>query len=160
MMKPHIPGLVLLAIMVSAASAAPLTSKTFTVIDGNRLVIDGREIRLTGIVAPELGRKCILYSKTRDCGLIARSSLLDLTAGATVICSPAADVNGTPTYRCSAGGYDLSEGMVYTGWAVPLEGAPKAYWQVLKGARARPRGFWRGAFVEPWAPVVRVSGSQ
>ena len=141
----------------SAAAGDTLTSKTFSVTDGNRLVMDGREIRLTGIVAPELGRSCILFGKKQDCGLIARSGLLDLTAGAAVTCTPGQAVGDEPAYRCTAGGYDLSEGMVYTGWAVPLEGAPKAYWRVLDGARARPRGFWRGEFVEPWPPVIRIS---
>lgn len=145
-------------IVSGSALSEPLTSKSFSVIDGNRLEIGGREIRLTGIVAPELGRTCVLFNKTRDCGVIARSGLLDLTAGATVSCAPAGDVDGTPAHRCTAGGYDLSEGMVYTGWAVPLDGAPKAYWQVLKTARARPRGFWRGSFVEPWQPVSKVTG--
>jgi endonuclease YncB( thermonuclease family) len=151
----------ILGLAIAAAGAAePLTSRNFSVIDGNRLEIGGREIRLAGIVAPELGQACLLYGKRRDCGLVARSGLLDLTAGATVTCMPASEVDGAAAYRCTAGGYDLSEGMVYTGWAVPLEGAPQAYWRVLDGARARPRGFWRGEFVEPWAPVLRVSGEQ
>ena len=142
---------------VSSAAAASdaITTRTFTVIDGNRIAVEGRELRLDGIVAPELGRHCMLGGKARDCGLIARSGLLDLTAGATVTCRKA----GAKTHRCTAGGYDLSEGMVYTGWAVPLEGAPKAYWRVLKGARERPRGFWKGTFVEPWAEITRVAGN-
>ena len=143
-----------------AAGSESLSSKNFDVLDGNRLVISGREIRLTGIVAPNLGQQCVLFDKTQDCGLIARAGLLDLTAGATVTCTPAAEnVDGTPAHRCTAGGYDLSEGMVYTGWAVPLDGAPRIYWRVLEGARARPRGFWRGSFVEPWAPHVKISGT-
>lgn len=144
--------------MTPAAAAEPLTSKAFTVIDGNRIEIGGREVRLAGIAAPALGQKCVLFGKTRDCGVIARSGLLDLTAGATVTCRQTGNQDGLATHRCRANGYDLSEGMVYTGWAVPLEKAPKAYWRVLKGARARPRGFWRGRFVEPWTHVIRVSG--
>ena len=142
------------AFLLSPAGAAEvLTTKTFSVVDGNRIAIDGREFRLDGIVAPELGRQCMLGGKARDCGLIAKAGLLDLTAGATVTCQKA----GAQTHRCSADGYDLSEGMVYTGWAVPLDGAPKAYWRVLKGAQDRPRGFWKGTFVKPWAEAARVS---
>jgi len=151
-----IAGAVAGAFVFSAAAASEaITTRTFTVIDGNRIAVDGRELRLDGIVAPELGRQCMLGGKARDCGLIARSGLLDLTAGATVTCRKA----GAKTHRCTAGGYDLSEGMVYTGWAVPLDGAPKAYWRVLKGAQDRPRGFWKGTFVEPWAEITRVSGN-
>lgn len=149
--------LLLLVLATTPAGSETLSAKSFDVLDGHTLMISGREIRLTGIVAPELGQRCVLFDKTQDCGLIARSGLLDLTAGATVTCVPAGDVDGTPAHRCTAGGYDLSEGMVYTGWALPLDGAPKVYWRVLKGARARPRGFWRGDFVEPWAPHVKIS---
>ena len=142
------------AFLLSPAGASDvLSTKTFTIVDGNRIVIDGREFRLDGIIAPELGRQCMLGGKARDCGLIARAGLLDLTAGATVTCRKA----GADTHRCTADGYDLSEGMVYTGWAVPLDGAPKAYWRVLKGARERPRGFWKGTFLEPWKEAIRVS---
>ncbi len=148
-----------MCLVSGSAWSGNLTSKSFSVIDGNRLMIGGSEIRLTGIIAPELGQTCVLFGKARDCGLISRSGLLDLTAGATVTCTPASNVDGAPAHRCTAGGYDLSEGMVYTGWAVPLKGAPKTYWQVLKSARARPRGFWRGTFVEPWAPVEKISGT-
>ena len=143
----------------SPAGSETLSTNNFDVLDGHTLVISGREIRLTGIVAPELGQRCMLFGKAQDCGLIARAGLLDLTAGATVTCAPEGDVDGRPAHRCTAGGYDLSEGMVYTGWALPLDGAPKVYWRVLKGARSRPRGFWRGSFVEPWAPHVKISGN-
>lgn len=149
----------LVASSYCAHATETLSSKAFTIIDGNRISISGRDIRLTGIIAPNLGQRCVLFEKTQDCGLIARAGLLDLTAGATIICEPSGQVDGAPAHRCTAGGYDLSEGMVYTGWAVPLEGAPKAYWRVLDGARARPRGFWRGAFVAPWPPVLRITGA-
>lgn len=151
-----------LSIVLAVAFASPATpaevlrSSTFQVIDGNRLQIGGREVRLADIVAPERGRLCTLFGKPRDCGVIARAGLLDLTAGATVTCRPSGRTAGRTAYRCTADGYDLSEGMVYTGWAIPLAGAPKTYWRVLKGARSRPRGFWRGTFVEPWPPVARI----
>lgn len=141
----------------STAAADPLTSKEFTIVDGNRLEIGGQQVRLAGIVAPSLGQECVLFGKTRDCGLIARSGLADLTAGATVICHSAGTRNAVATHYCTADGYDLSEGMVYTGWAVPLEDAPRAYWRVLKSARTRPRGFWRGTFVEPWVHAARAA---
>ncbi|MGI9414182.1 MAG: thermonuclease family protein [Hyphomicrobiales bacterium] len=142
----------------TAGAADVVTTKSFTVVDGNRIAVSGKELRLDGIVAPDLGRQCVLGGKARDCGAIARAGLLDLTAGATVTCRKAGILDGAPTHRCTADGYDLSECMVYTGWAVPLEGAPKVYWNVLKGARERPRGFWRGTFVEPWAEVARIAG--
>ena len=39
------------AFVFSAAAASDaITTKTFTVIDGNRIAVDGRELRLDGIV--------------------------------------------------------------------------------------------------------------
>lgn len=144
------------ALAMSAAgpshAADAIEADMFTVIDGDTIEVDGATLHLAGIEAPELGWHCTLSGTPRDCGLIARSSLLDLTAGARLVCQEA----GGEQYRCTAGGYDLSEGMVYTGWAVPLPGAPSAYARVLEEARARPRGFWRGTFTHTWPALDRL----
>ena len=140
--------LVATATIVSAADE--LTSEAFTVVDGVTIDLGDRQLSLNGIAVPELGRMCLLSGRERDCGLIARAALLDLTAGATIVCS-ASDAD---THRCTANGYDLSEGMIYTGWAVPLPGAPEVYRTVLADARGRPRGFWRGEFVAPWPQLT------
>ena len=60
-----------------------------------------------------------------------------------------------PLARCSAGGYDLSEGMVYTGWALmppaAEAGAPiKAFENIQINAAEKQRGLWKGSFVKPW----------
>ncbi len=129
------------------------------VIDGDTLAVQGTVIRLYGIDAPELGQSCRIGERAYDCGQIARTALLDLTAGASVRCKlgPASPQDSPEDSgadgrigRCSADGYDLSEGMAYTGWALALRPVSKRYVVFEDRARAARRGLWKGRFVAPW----------
>ncbi len=125
------------------------------VIDGDTIEVQGAAVRLYGIDAPELGQTCRIGEHAYDCGKIARTALLDLTAGVSVTCQlappdPATATEGRPG-RCYADGYDLSEGMAYTGWALALRQVSGRYAVFEDGARAAGRGLWKGAFVAPWA---------
>lgn len=152
------PGLALL-IFLAAAAPAETAAKTTTelrgtpeIITGDLLDLKGRHLRLDGIDAPEPGQRCSIADKLYDCGEIARSALLDLTAGVEVVCrtlGPDAAAE-TQTARCFAEGYDLSEGMVYTGWALALPGAPDRYVAMQERAETRRHGLWKGRFVAPW----------
>lgn len=129
------------------------------IIDGDTLVLEGAHLQLVGIDAPELGQICVLRGKCYDCGDIARAALLDLTAGSRVSCRRIEPADGAQASDepgeggpavCTVDGYDLSEGMVYTGWALAEPSKPKRYATFQSGARAAKRGLWRGAFVTPW----------
>ena len=89
------------------------------VVDGQTLVVAGSRLRLEGIVAPPPGTLCQVRGNQQDCGRISTTALMDLTAGAEITCRRREQVaaDGTRYARCRAAGYDLSEGMVYTGWA-------------------------------------------
>lgn len=134
-----------------SAQAEPLT-----VLDGDTIELAGRVIDLAGIDAPEFGQRCRRGNTEVDCGMIARTQLLDLTAGAEVTCNlDKADIRaGWPTVAvCHSGGYDLSEGMLHTGWALthPEATASARYSQVQAASREAGRGLWGFDFVEPWA---------
>ncbi len=129
------------------------------VIDGDTLEVRGKVFRLHGIDAPELGQACAIRSRLYDCGLVARTALLDLTAGAKVVCTlltrssdaPAdAPANEGQPGRFAAGGYDLSEGMAYTGWALAQREQTTRYLRFEAQAKSAGRGLWKGAFVTPW----------
>ena len=129
------------------------------IIDGDSLKIAGHSFDLAGIDAPELGQRCRKRERFYDCGSLAQAALMDLTAGVEVECravpNRAAGAGDRPAARCSAGGYDLSEGMVYTGWALlppgePGVAAPVAFSAIQAQADARRRGLWKGSFVRPW----------
>ena len=130
------------------------------IIDGDTIEVQGQAIRLYGIDAPELGQACTIEERAYDCGLVARTALLDLTAGVAVTCQVvSAEVvsaepgraaeDGRPG-RCFAQGYDLSEGMAYTGWALALREVSAHYLVFEERAQAAGRGLWKGRFVTPW----------
>lgn len=129
------------------------------IIDGDSLEVAGQTFDLAGIDAPELGQRCRKRQRFYDCGSLAQAALMDLTAGVEVVCSSlsaeASSTDRRPPARCSAGGYDLSEGMIYTGWALlppgePGGAAPAAFGAIQAQADAKQRGLWKGSFVTPW----------
>jgi endonuclease YncB( thermonuclease family) len=121
------------------------------IIDGDRLVVSGRKIDLKGIDAPELNQSCHWPKGEIACGLIARSALMDLTAGASLVCEvELKGENGFALGECRASGYDLAEGMAHTGWALATEDAPERYRKAMTGARNAGRALWKGRFTAPW----------
>lgn len=130
-------------------------SGTPRVVAGDLIELAGHSLRLDGIDAPAPGQRCAFRNKLYDCGEIARAALLDLTAGTEVVCrtleSPGKSSGGpVAAARCSAQGYDLSEGMVYTGWALVLPEGEARYGAQQRRAESRKHGLWRGRFVAPW----------
>ena len=121
------------------------------VISGDVIEIQGQRLRLVGIYAPEPAQRCLFRERLYDCGEIARAALLDLTAGVQVSCKTLGPgAGGTTLARCYAGGYDLSEGMVYTGWALADPHKPDRYAASQEKAQQAGHGLWRGRFVNPW----------
>jgi endonuclease YncB( thermonuclease family) len=149
-------AVLLLALLGALAAKAPLQAAaelrgTPNVISGDMIELQGRRLRLDGIDAPEPTQRCLFRDRLFDCGEIARAALLDLTAGTEVVCRP---LGGGPAEttaaRCFAEGYDLSEGMVYTGWALADPAAPGRYGALQEQAERAGHGLWRGRFVAPW----------
>ena len=157
--RRHLLSSLCLALALAAGPAGAPARAEVTgpprIIDGDTLEIQGTVIRLTGIDAPELGQSCRIGERAYDCGRIARTALLDLTAGVTVSCelapaSPEDNAADGRIGRCHADGYDLSEGMAYTGWALALRRVSERYVAFEERARAARRGLWKGRFVAPW----------
>ena len=132
------------------ASEATEVSGVAAVVSGDVLEIADRRFRLFGSDAPELGQRCALKSRLYDCGEIARSALMDLTAGVRVTCTPLSPEGEETLARCVAQGYDLSEGMVYTGWALAQRDVSDRYIRFEETAKSKRHGMWRGRFIAPW----------
>ena len=148
-------GLFLLLASAAVTATTPVAGAelrgTPQVIAGDLIELQGRRLRLDGVDAPEPGQRCALEARLYDCGEVARTALLDLTAGTEVRCRPLGPgPAGSTMARCTAAGYDLSEGMVYTGWALAAPAAAGRYGVVQEQAQRARHGLWRGRFVAPW----------
>ena len=137
-------------VMMWPAVALPGSGGPATVIDAETIEVGGKRFRLFGIDAPEPDQTCRFGDKFVPCGRIAETALMDLTAGATVACEPVEGSGEPPAARCYADDYDLSEGMVYTGWAMADRTEGGRYLTLEKGAADARRGVWRTEFVMPW----------
>jgi endonuclease YncB( thermonuclease family) len=143
-------------LFVSVSSFAAGLSGMPEIVDGDTLVVAGTTVRLFGVDAPEMGQSCVIGARRYDCGMVARAALLDLSAGTPITCelipeAPSNDTEDGAPARCFAAGYDLSEGMAYTGWALAVRDVTDRYVSFEDGAHDAGRGLWKGTFVAPWA---------
>jgi endonuclease YncB( thermonuclease family) len=124
----------------------PLTGHA-AVIDGDSLRLNGQELRLEGIDAPELRQNCTdSQGRTVGCGRLARQALIRLVGQAPLTC----DVGRTDRYgrglaRCRGNGLEINAAMVEAGHAV----AYGAYGREEERARAAGRGLWALQFERP-----------
>ncbi len=139
-----------LLLTIALPARAGTLSGPARVITGDRLEVAGRVLELAGIDAPEPGQICSRQGREYDCGRIAITALMDLTAGVPVTCEILGPGAPAPARCRLPDGYDLSEGMVYTGWALawPRENNPLLAQEQI--ARSKKHGLWRGRFVPPW----------
>jgi len=133
---------------IVGTALAGTISGAVEVIDAATLRIGGQVVHLSGIAAPKAGDQCAMRGMNIPCGRVATTALKDLTAGAVVSCQThgQASARGVILATCTADDYDLSEGMIYTGWARPDKRATARYREVEKTARKHRRGLWRGEF--------------
>ena len=149
------PPLLALLFGIAAAGAAQAQDRLSgapVVLAGDLLEVSGQRLRLVGIDAPAPGQQCLIKTRLYDCGKVSATALMDLTAGVEVSCrlEGPPGLDGARPARCAAEGYDLSEGMVYTGWALADPQTGARYRAFQEGAEARQRGLWKGRFVTPW----------
>ena len=112
--------LVALALLSASGSAsAQAFSGSAEAIDGDSLIVDGREVRLFGIDSPELTQTCQTDGDEWQCGEEAKRNLEALVLSQRVECSShSVDQYGRLLSVCDAGGFALNATMVNYGWAV------------------------------------------
>ncbi|MBT6205004.1 MAG: thermonuclease family protein [Alphaproteobacteria bacterium] len=140
----------LLLVMTAALAArAANLSGPAAAIDGDTLILEGTTLRLAGIDAPELEKTCLRNAQEIPCGLISKGALLDLITAMEVHCDfDGGEMDTLPTAICQSGGFEINENMVYTGWALPLDGTSR-YDAIRDGARDDGRGLWSTDYVTP-----------
>ena len=76
---------------------------------------------------------------------------MDLVAGVEVTCKPQwKDPDGGWLAYCFADGFDLSQNMVHTGWALTARRYCSHYSATEERSKAAKRGLWKGEFTPPW----------
>ena len=119
------------------------------VLDGDSLVVGGKEIRLEGIDAPEYGQVCSATRAGGDaypCGRQAAAHLRRLAGSDELVCTGSEeDRFGRLLARCLNDENDVNAAMVRDGWAVSFGD----YEGLEAQARARGAGLWRGDFERP-----------
>ena len=147
--------LVLIGLMAAAAYLAhepEVVAGLAEVIDGDSIRLEGRDIRITGIDAPELRQTCLVQSRPYSCGDVARRALGDMLAGRLVTCRVSGrDRYGRRLASCEAGGEDIGAALVSRGFAV----AHGRYESEEAGARRNKLELWSGSFERPseWRKV-------
>jgi len=133
------------------AVAGSVTVGVPEVVDGETVRVEGKTFRLYGIDAPDIAQTCNIRGRNYNCGRVSMTALMDLVAGVKIRCVPRRNSPGTPVLaNCFAAEYDLSEGMVHTGWALAMPRAGTKYARIEARAKNAKRGLWKGKFTLPW----------
>lgn len=135
-----------LAVYLPRLRPDPTLAGRAAVIDGDSLYLQGRELRLAGIDAPELHQSCERGGRPYECGRVARDVLVAKLAAGGLVCR----LSGTDRYGralafCALGTRDLNAALV-------REGAALAYGRYdaeEAAARAERAGVWAGHFERP-----------
>ena len=135
----------LLALFFAARPQQELTGAA-QIIDGDSLRINGVEIRLRGIDAPELMQTCRLSGQNMPCGRTAKNALQRLANTGLVTCiGDERDRYGRILAVCRVRGIDMNAVMVRDGHAVAFGD----YVREEAAASAAFRGIWEGEFERP-----------
>ncbi|MEM9354739.1 MAG: thermonuclease family protein [Pseudomonadota bacterium] len=144
--------------LVPAANAASTLSGKAAVIDGNTLEIEGRQVRLLGIDAPEAAQELQLTTGGTDfLGRGAAMMLRSLITANTVRCelSDQKDGRGLPLATCFNNSVDVAAEMIASGMARASASYPSPYAGVEAKAKVEKKGFWRDQSEAPWSFRVR-----
>ena len=122
------------------------TKGVATVTDGDSLKLNGIEIRLKGVDAPEMRQTCRRDGAPYRCGEAARTALIEHLDGRPLTCR----ITGRDRYRrslafCALDGQDIGAWLVEQGLAVGYGD----YEREEARARRRGAGVWAGEFERP-----------
>lgn len=141
-------AVVLLLIRLLPADRPMSAQGQARVIDGDSLVVNGVEIRLRGVDAPEGRQMCERGGQDWACGREATRRLAARIGGRSVQCTGTEyDQHDRLLGLCRIGADDLNEWLVSEGWAVAFGG----YDAAEARARSAGKGIWQGSFMRPSA---------
>lgn len=149
-------ALLLTVAVIAAPDARSLAGEVVgpaKVKDGDSLVVDGQQIRLQGIDAPEWKQTCrnLTDGHEWNCGQASAANLRRLVGKKTVTCTVEdIDKYGRSVSMCRAGSIDLNRRQVADGWAYAFRRYTEVFVPEEVGAQAAKRGMWDSKVVPPW----------
>jgi len=143
-------GLIVLALLVVVAILPePVVTHLegrARAIDGDSLVLEGSEIRLQGIDAPEARQSCTKNGAAWSCGREAARQLARLMRSGSVRCEAYdRDQHNRLLATCWVGDVEINRRLVEQGWAVSFG----RYHAAEREAQNAKRGLWAGEFDRP-----------
>ncbi len=133
-------------------AAAPKVAGDALIIDADTLVIQGQEVQLYGIDAPETQQLCLADGKRYGCGKAAAAALASLIGDRSLSCSLMGRASdGDNLVLCRVDGADIQDWLVEQGWALADAHQTRAYVDEEVRAEAEDKGLWRGSVVGSWA---------
>ncbi len=131
-----------------------LISGSAKIIDGDSISIDGNEIRLYGIDAPEISQKCFDNDHNiYKCGIISKNHLAFLIGDNFVKCFyQKKDVYDRYLANCYIGKDNINYKMIESGMAIiynPITNNDKMLHNLEDNAKRNKKGIWNGYFMIP-----------
>jgi len=129
--------------------------------DGDSFVLNGAEIRLWGIDAPEYNQICQKNGQNYPCGRKARDFLENLlTPLPSITCKEKsrAQKETRQVAQCFIDGKDIAEIMVSNGHAIDYLYFSKGYYaNAQNSAKLAKYGIWAGEFITPreWRKIQK-----
>ncbi len=123
------------------------------VVDGDKLKVGDRKIRLFGVDAPELEQICWRDGEIWPCGIEAAKAAEEFISGRSVRCfEELQNKNGRMVVTCTVAGEEatLNQWMVQEGWALAFRHYSTEFVALEQDARAAGKGIWDSEFVPPW----------
>lgn len=146
----------LVAVLFNRAPDEVVTGQA-RALDGDSLVIEGREMRLKGLDAPEAHQTCTIAGRETPCGREATVALRRWLLRGTLVCTGnEADRYGRLLVTCRVNGQDIGADLVRNGFALDYGG----YAAEEREAQAAFRGVWAGTFERPEAYRRRVGNQR
>lgn len=139
---------------VTALFATLPTLAEVRVIDGDTMDVNGAQIRLWGIDAPEGKQSCQRDGVAWLCGQEAAKALREFVKGKEIACETK-DIDRykrqVAICQTDVGQLPVNDWMVRNGWALDYRQYSRgAYADAERQARDEERGLWAGTFEKPW----------
>ena len=143
-----IPLILTFVFLMDLQTLSADSATSFEALNGDIIRVGKTTYCLKGIDAPKIEWIC-KHGNGRDynCGHIAKNAFTDFTAGLNVKCSGGMKQKPYLVGSCEAGGFDLSQNMAHTGWALSTE---PLFARIQTQEKAKKYDLWKGNFDTPW----------